>query len=89
LEKSISPWFAEVHEENGRTIVVWPSKSHLTLWFWMTVFHHELGHHYRNQYRHKRKRAYWTEEEMVANLHSSRLTGRLFRNLERLRKERE
>jgi len=81
LEESLSFWFADVHEEKGQTIVIWPSKSHLTLWFWMTVFHHEVGHHYRNQYRRKRKRAYWTEEEMVATLHGGRLTGKTVKKL--------
>ena len=53
----------------------------LAFWFLCNTFYHELGHHYRYQYRHKRKRAYWKEEEIVATLHGSRLTEDLFKTL--------
>ncbi len=89
LTYTVTGWGGNIQEENGKIIVEWPSENHLGLWFTCTVIHHELGHHYRHQYRRKRKHAYWTEEEMVANLHGSRLTREMFQNLGKQKRARE
>lgn len=89
LTYTVTGWGGNIQKEKGKIIIEWPSENHLGLWFTCTVIHHELGHHYRHQYRRKRKHAYWTEEELVANLHASRLTGAMFQTLRKRRKEQE
>lgn len=86
LRRSVLGWSAEIESEEGRIVVTWPSADHLGFWFACTVILHELGHHYRHQYRRKRKHAYWTEEELVATLHGSRLTNEMFLNLSKQRR---
>lgn len=71
---TVRSWGGVVKQETHKVTVTWEWEFDLALWFLATVVHHELGHHYRHQYRRKRKPAYWTEEEMVATLHAKRLT---------------
>lgn len=51
----------------------------MSVWFYCEVFAHELGHHFRNQYRYKRKRAEIIKEELVADLHARRFKESLFK----------
>lgn len=61
------------HKEN-EVIVRWPDEDIFMLWFFYEVVTHELGHHYRNQYRSKRKKSLRTmDHELVADLHARRL----------------
>ena len=53
--------------------VFWPSRLRLGFWFWWFVLNHELGHHYRVQYRGRRKLASLPLEEAIADLHVDRL----------------
>jgi hypothetical protein len=57
----------------NRVRVRWPSRLRLGFWFWWFVLNHELGHHYRVQYRGRRPMASRPSEEAVADLHVDRL----------------
>ena len=66
-------FFAFVTERGSETWVVWPAREVLAVWYFIEVFAHELGHHYRNQYRIRRGSARGRRhEEFVADLHSAR-----------------
>jgi hypothetical protein len=53
--------------------VSWPAPEVQSLWFFVEVLAHELGHHYQRQYRIRRgsDRAR-RHEEFVAGLHSEK-----------------
>lgn len=58
--------------DEGLTIR-WPEREVLALWYFVEVLAHELGHHYRTQYRIRRgSRKHKLHEEFVASLHSER-----------------
>jgi len=78
LERSLNEFFAETTTTGKEILVRWPNKNLLSLWFYCEVFAHELGHHFRNQYRHKRKRGDLIREELVADLHARRFKERLY-----------
>lgn len=58
--------------------VSWPAPEALLMWFFIEVLAHELGHHYRHQYRIRRggNRAR-RHEEYVAEIHSDRFFDRM------------
>jgi hypothetical protein len=53
----------------------WTKPRQLSRWFFSCIFTHELGHHFRNQYKQRRKVSTDKDEELVADLHSDRLAG--------------
>lgn len=63
---------AAVTSSGGDLSVRWPSRLRLGFWFWWFVLNHELGHHYRVQYRRRRRMATVPSEEAVADLHVGR-----------------
>jgi len=70
---SLRGFLAEVTDSDKGTLITWHSEIFLGLWFFVTVFAHELGHHYGNQYRSRRSLAMARRhEEWLANLHSKR-----------------
>ena len=77
-------FFAEVEIRDNATYVSWPVPEVRMMWFYVEVLAHELGHHYRHQYRNRRKRAGSREEELIAALHSSRFYRDLVRRIQRL-----
>ncbi len=83
LELSIKRYYGNIIKGNGQINVSWPNKEVMGLWFYCYVFTHELGHHYRQQYRYKRKSGGLAEEELVADLHAKRITDELFKNFKK------
>jgi len=78
-------------ESGERLIYVkWPEEPMLGMWYYSYVLTHELGHHFNEQYKAKKKRLQtFRHEEMVADLHSKRLTAELHKELERRVKARK
>ena len=75
-------FFAFVTEHNSATWVVWPGPEVLAVWYFIEVLAHELGHHFRNQYRIRRGSARGRRhEEFVADLHSARFYEALVKRL--------
>ena len=70
---------AEISRQGKGVTVKWPNRQCRELWFFVNVFMHELGHHYRNQYPSMTKRAARKHEEIIANLHSQRYFRKVFR----------
>jgi len=63
----------ELNKTENKIEYRWPDNIGLGLWFTQVLFH-ELGHHFVEQYRYKNSRIKGRdEEELVANLHKSRL----------------
>lgn len=64
---------ADVRYRGKHVHIRWPDRATLALWFFVEVLAHELGHHYRNQYRIRRGSGrHRRHEELVAGLHSER-----------------
>lgn len=81
---SLTKFYAEISEEKDFVIVRWRDQSVMCLWYYCDVFTHELGHHYRAQYRHKNGGlGKYEHEEFVAELHAKRFTDALFRKNKR------
>jgi hypothetical protein len=58
----------------------WEKAYTMGLWFYIKVFFHELGHHYRKQYRHKNKLSKEIKtEELKADNISRRLEKIVFK----------
>ncbi len=75
LRRSVEAFDATVVKVNGAIEVRWleSDDAFMDVWFLM-VFLHELGHHFVEQYKNQRGRIGGRRhEEIVANLHSSRL----------------
>ena len=74
FRKSIESFGAIVAIRNSAVEVRWPESesAYVDVWF-LTVFMHELGHHFVEQYKNQRGRIGGRHEELVANLRSSRL----------------
>ena len=64
-------------------VVEWRSIRRLSLWWWWVVVTHELGHHFRYQFRARRSMS--AKEETLAELHRRRL----FRTVGRRLRERK
>jgi hypothetical protein len=74
--------FAEITVSKTSVHVRWPDRAVLALWFFVEVLAHELGHHYRYQYRIRRGSARARQhEEFVARLHSERFFDALRRRI--------
>jgi hypothetical protein len=57
-------------------VVAWRESVLMSLWFHYTIFAHELGHHFVEQYKHKNGRLLGRRHnERIANLHAERLTN--------------
>jgi hypothetical protein len=80
LLKSMYRFFAEIEECDAGLTITWPAPEVLSMWFFIEVLAHELGHHYRNQYRIRRgSNRHRRHEEFVADLHSARFNDALRR----------
>jgi hypothetical protein len=71
--KSMLRFYADITDTETGVHVSWPVAEVQSLWFFVEVLAHELGHHYQRQYRIRRgsDRAR-RHEEYVAALHSDR-----------------
>lgn len=77
-------YFPQIEQKEKEVIVRWPSVEVFMLWFFLEVFAHELGHHYRNQYRSKRKKSLrMLDHELVADLHARRIKELVFAAVEK------
>ena len=75
-------FFAFVSVRGSETWVVWPNREVLAVWYFIEVFAHELGHHFRTQYRIRRgSQRGRRHEEFVADLHSARFYDALVKRL--------
>ncbi len=74
FRKSIERHNASITHTPEGYIVRWPRRVSLALWFFGYVITHELGHHYNERYKFKRKaRSTVPAEEASANLHAERV----------------
>jgi len=88
LLRSMRRFYAAVDEDTYATTISWPAPEVLGLWFFVEVLAHELGHHYRNQYRIRRGNArHRRHEEFVAEMHSARFHDALRRKLRARRRQ--
>lgn len=79
FRSSLLRFYPQIVDEDDSVIVRWPKPEIMSLWFYLDVFTHELGHHYRVQYRHKNGGlGRYKDEELVAELHAERFTNKLF-----------
>jgi len=87
---SLSPYFEHelkkynpeiIRLESGEVIINWNDKNSLMMWYHFHVFYHELGHHFCNQYKQKRKAGSNFHEEVIADLQSNRLTKNFFKTI--------
>jgi hypothetical protein len=66
---------ARVTTEGGLTVVTWDDHVLMSFWFLFEVLLHELGHHYRHQYRFRRGPVGRTrDEERIADILAHRVT---------------
>jgi hypothetical protein len=66
-------FFAKIDASPQGVQVTWPARELLSLWYYIEVLAHELGHHYRWQNRGRRGGVSVTaHEELVAEIHSHR-----------------
>lgn len=70
---------AEVRSEQDRLMVCWAPVDLEMFYIWQVVLH-ELGHHYSNQWKRRRKRPPWGRyQEIIAELHKQKLSARIIR----------
>ncbi|HYR28527.1 MAG TPA: hypothetical protein VEU30_08680 [Thermoanaerobaculia bacterium] len=75
-------FFAYIGHDAPRVRVRWPDPVALSMWYFIEVFAHELGHHYSHRYRGRRGGAKSRRhDEFLAELHSTRFYERLVRKL--------
>ena len=74
LRKSLTKFHADIQEHEHHYSVDFSNIGVFGLWFYSYVFAHELGHHYREEYKKKNSRASALHEEWIADLHADRLT---------------
>lgn len=87
LVAGMQRFFAKVDVSPQGVQVSWPAREVLSIWYYIEVLAHELGHHYRWQNRGRRRGVSLSaHEEFVAEIHSHRFY-RTF--LKRLREARE
>lgn len=84
LRRSVESFDAKVTvlKEEKLIEVRWPEEDggYIDVWFWFRTFTHELGHHFVEQYKTRKGANYSRRhEEIVADLHSSRLAADFFR----------
>jgi hypothetical protein len=73
LAAEMQRFFAELDVSPQGVQVTWPAREVLSLWYYIEVLAHELGHHYRWQNRGRRGGGSFTaHEEFVAEIHSHR-----------------
>ena len=79
MRHSLSRFYAKIEPTpEGLVCVTWPKDCLMSLWFYCEVMAHELGHHYRWQYRHRNgRKGSRVDEEIVADLHAKRLTDQI------------
>lgn len=82
-------FFAEVEVSQAGVRVTWPARELLSLWYYIEVLAHELGHHYRWQNRGRRGNpGLSAHEEFVAEVHSHRFYLTFRKRLREAQKER-
>lgn len=74
---------ASVMQTKDSTDIVWNKKEDRALWFFKDVLLHELAHHYCHQNRYRRKPASIHHEELLADLHGSRIWTRIVSTIRR------
>ncbi len=75
LAKTLAKFHADVTFDDTGVEVSWKHEVLFALWFDFTVFRHELGHHFVEQYKHKNGRLLGRQyNELIAELHSERFT---------------
>jgi len=84
--KSAARFDATVQKETSVVTVAWNDLWALQEWFMRLVFFHELGHHYAEQYRHKRSRIGGRRyREASANLKATHIDRWVRKALDRVR----
>ncbi len=73
---------AKVEHHDKETKVKWESRSRLAFWFFTNVVIHELGHHYRHQYKISvgSPGSTW-HEEYQADIHAKRILDFIFKRI--------
>ena len=74
-------WGARTSFQNDQVTIDWLNNATREQWFFFDVLMHELGHHYRFQYKTRNKIASCKLEEFMANLHASRLFHKFPRHI--------
>jgi hypothetical protein len=74
-------WGARDSYNNDQITIHWSKKTNREQWFFFDVFMHELGHHYRNQYKTRDKVASYKLEELFADIHANRLYRKMPRQI--------
>lgn len=88
--QSVESFGAEVQGKGKVWHVRWLSEAGLTMWFFMEVFLHELGHHFAEQYKKKRGRIRGRKfNELNANLHAIRLSRDAFKRFRQRQTQRK
>ncbi len=88
LVRRMCQFGAKTTERDGVLDIRWPFHDARAVWFYLEVFAHELGHHHRNKYRSRNRRAGRVDEEIIADLHTERFLRNLMKQL-RSRRKRE
>ena len=73
-EAELRQFGADISTSASISSIQWMENGHLSHWYYCCIFAHEMGHHFRNQYKNRRKVGSDVDEELVADLHAKRLT---------------
>lgn len=65
---------AIISKSGSISSIRWSETGQLSHWYYCCILAHEIGHHFRNQYKQRRKIGSDIDEELVADLHAKRLT---------------
>lgn len=77
--KTLLDFYADLSFDDSCMIVTWNEPVLMSLWYYLFVFTHELGHHFVNQYKHKNGRLLGVNHnELIANLISKRFINEFF-----------
>jgi hypothetical protein len=87
LLNSMSNLGAEIISSESKISVSWSDKESLAVWLFIEVVGHELGHHFKNQYK-SRQGALGSvnHEEWVADLHARRFAKRMWQRIKKRKK---
>jgi hypothetical protein len=88
IVRRMKRFYAQVKRSESEVSVSWPASQVLGIWFFLEVLGHELGHHFRNQYRGRRSAPRLRiHEELVAELHANRFETALKRRVREKRRK--
>jgi hypothetical protein len=75
LERSVTRFFGDISKSDELVTVSWSEPFLMGFWFFDYVFCHELGHHFDEQYHHRRGRTEGRPyEEAFADLQGLRIS---------------